>query len=132
MHSFEKPSFGESTPFSAPNPNANRRTHRRAELSADVSLYSETNFWSGLTEDVSEGGLFIATWHEYPLGTQIDLKFELPNSHVVSARGEVRWHRDESEHFSPGVGIRFTDLREEDLAQIQAFIRHRSPLLYDE
>ncbi len=111
-----------------------RRTAPRAELVADVSLYSETNFWNGWSEDLSEGGLFVATYDLRPLGTQFDLRFELPTGHEVRTRGEVRWHRGarEGSDAQPGMGIRFLDLAPADLAVIRSFVKHRSPLFFDD
>jgi len=37
-----------------------RRAHVRHDVELEVSLESESNFYMGLTENLSEGGLFIA------------------------------------------------------------------------
>lgn len=110
-----------------------RRVAPRTELQADVSLYSETNFWAGFTEDISEGGLFVATYELLAIGTQTELVFELPTGHEVRTRAEVRWHRQTSgSETMPGMGLRFIDLSPEDHRVIQGFVKHRSPLLWDE
>lgn len=110
-----------------------RRTHERVELEADVSLYSDTNFWSGYTEDVSEGGLFVASWHLHPIGTQVEVAFELPTGRAIRTRGEVRWLRETSDEGTrPGMGVRFLALDPDDHAAIRAFVKHRAPLFYDE
>lgn len=111
-----------------------RRTAERAELRADVSLYSETNFWSGFTEDLSEGGLFVATYELLPIGTRMELVFELPSGAEVRTSAEVRWHRAarQGSDTMPGMGFSFLNLSQSDLATIRAFVKHRDPLLWDE
>lgn len=106
-----------------------RRASPRVSMTADVSLYSETNFWSGFSEDLSEGGLFIATYQGAKLGTELELTFELPTGHVVKTKGVVRWLRDGER---PGVGVQFQDLSDEDLKIIKTFVKHRAPLFYDD
>lgn len=114
-------------------PADDRRTHQRTTLEADVSLYSDTNFWSGYTEDVSEGGLFVAAWQLLPLGTSVEVEVELPTGYRIKTRTEVRWHREASENGpKPGMGLRFLELADADLRAIQTFIKHRSPLFWDE
>lgn len=108
-----------------------RRGNTRVALEADVSLFSPTTFWAGFTEDISEGGLFVATYQVQPLGTRIDLRFELPTGHAVNVAGVVRWHRGASDDASPGMGIAFENLSATDAKVIQTFIKHRPPLLWD-
>jgi len=125
---------GESTSGMTAAPAADeRRTHERAALEADVSLYSDNNFWSGYTEDVSEGGLFVASWEQHPIGAQLDIALELPTGHRVRTRGEVRWLREHTDDGPrPGMGIRFLSLSDADLRAIQTFVKHRAPLFWDE
>lgn len=114
---------------------AERRRAPRAFLAAEVTFSSTDNFYNGFTEDVSEGGLFVATYDLQPVGTSMDLEFTLPTAHTVRVEGEVRWvrdPRDETPDAPPGMGIRFGELRPEDLEAIQSFVRQREPLFYDE
>jgi uncharacterized protein (TIGR02266 family) len=108
-----------------------RRGDERVALEVDVSLYSETQFFAGLVEDVSEGGLFVATFASLPLGTEIDLVFTLPTGHEVRTRGAVRWLRSVDCETSPGIGVQFEDLRPIDAAAISTFLRHRPALVWD-
>lgn len=108
-----------------------RRTLERVALEADVSLFSPTTFWAGLTEDISEGGLFVATYQCEPIGTGVDLRFELPTGQSVSVRGVVRWLRGHSDDAMPGMGIAFEGLTQEDTRVIRSFVKHRPPLLWD-
>jgi uncharacterized protein (TIGR02266 family) len=110
---------------------SDRRALERVTLEADVSLFSPTTFWTGFTEDISEGGLFVATYQTQPIGTRIDLRFELPTGHAVKVAGIVRWLRAGSDDAMPGMGIAFEDLAQEDVRVIRSFVKHRPPLLWD-
>lgn len=108
-----------------------RRDHARAHLEADVSLYSPTHFWTGFSEDLSEGGLFVATYQHVPIGTEIDLEFELPTGYAVKTIGVVRWVREGDDDTMPGVGVQFLRLTDEDQRVIRSFLKHRAPMLFD-
>lgn len=109
------------------------RATPRASLEVELHLASESHFFSGLSGDISEGGVFVSTYRELATGTQVDLEFSLPGSErVLKAKGEVRWHRSSSPDAPPGVGIAFESLPEEDRALIQRFCTLRPPLYYDD
>ena len=112
-----------------------RRSHSRHTFETAVSFESDSNFFTGFTEDLSEGGLFLATYQLRPLGELIDVEFELPDGHIVNATGEVRWLRDlreETPGVRPGMGLRFLDLKEEDREAILFFTSLRQPIFYDD
>jgi uncharacterized protein (TIGR02266 family) len=114
---------------------SNNRTHPRVAVAVDVSMHTEHNFYTGLTENISEGGLFIATYEMPPLGTEIDLTISLPDHPPMKALGVVRWHREYNKFTSdlaPGIGVQFVTLSEPDRAAIGLFIREREPLLYED
>ncbi len=112
-----------------------RRAYTRQDVELEVSLESESNFYMGLTENLSEGGLFIATHQLKPLGTQIDVSFKLPHmADAIKAKGTVRWVREYSETSDtmPGMGVRFERIAPEQVEQIREFLAARAPLFYDE
>jgi len=112
-----------------------RRQHDRHDVELEVTMESETNFYMGLTENLSEGGLFIATHVHKPLGTPIEVSFKLPEmSQPIKVSGTVRWVREYSEtsDSSPGMGVRFEHIDVEDAEQIRRFLGARDPLFYDE
>ncbi len=115
-------------------PEANQRARPRLSVQVDVSLHTEHNFYAGLTENISEGGLFIATHENLPLGTQMNLSVTLPDHEPFEVKGEVRWLReynDFTSDVSPGIGVAFNDLPGARRKLIEQFIRKRSPLLYE-
>jgi uncharacterized protein (TIGR02266 family) len=112
-----------------------RRQHPRHNVELEVTMESETNFYMGLTENISEGGLFMATHVLKPLGTQVEVSFKLPEiSEPIKVTGTVRWVREYSDtsDASPGIGIRFDHLNTSHYEQIHRFLAARDPLFYDE
>lgn len=113
----------------------NRRRHARYAVELDVSVSSEHNFYAGFAENLSEGGVFVATHSLKPAGSIIELAINLPESTApIHVRGEVRWIREyhEGSGLPPGMGIRFIDLGSEAAHAINAFLSHREPLFYDD
>src|SRR5690242_5184444 len=91
------------------------RATPRASLEVELHLASDSHFFSGLSGDISEGGVFVSTYRELATGTLVDLEFSLPGSdRVMKAKGEVKWHRSASPDAPPGVGIAFEQLDDED------------------
>jgi uncharacterized protein (TIGR02266 family) len=114
-----------------------RRKYERHSLTAEVGLRSESNFYTGFSDDVSEGGLFIATYTLLPVGSKLEVSFWLPSGHEVICTAEVRWVRDtrssdDHGHVSPGIGVRFTGLTSDHLSAIRHFMDMRPPMFYDE
>ena len=119
----------------SPLMNADDRRSGRVALSADIGLHSATQFFTGLSGDVSNGGLFVATWAPLPLGTDVTVAFVLPGGHPVTATGRVAWLKDaqgsgEAEG-SPGMGVSFTALSESDRYAIEKFLARRPALFHE-
>ena len=115
----------------APGPLGERR--RMVEL--EVGIASESNLYLGFAENLSDGGIFVATYAPLPIGAVVDLRISIPTSaRPVSIRGEVRWIRAARgpEGGWPGMGIRFCELAPPDEAALRAFARQRDPLFFVE
>ena len=125
-------------PFSSiapPDPTVvGRRAHERAPLEVEVTVASDHNFYNGFSENVSEGGLFVATHVPLPVGTAVELEFTLPTApnkiHVRCAVCWIRPYREDSD-VPAGMGLRFVDLADADAEVITAFVRKRDPIFYD-
>jgi uncharacterized protein (TIGR02266 family) len=112
-----------------------RRRVPRVPLQTEVTIEGHSNFYTGFTQDISTGGLFVCTKQLLPVGTKIDLVFRLPDGKRIAVKGEVRWVRDiafSSSEALPGMGIQFENLRPEDLEAVERFVKERAPLFYDE
>lgn len=117
-----------------PRPPAERRDRDRVALEVDIGMRSETNFFAGFGDDVSEGGIFVATYDRLPIGTELTLSFVLPSGAQVVVRGRVAWLREGSgfdSEFHPGMGVSFADLDEAGRAAIREYMQHREPIFYE-
>jgi uncharacterized protein (TIGR02266 family) len=113
---------------------SHRREHKRHTVDLDVSLGSDHNFYSGFAENLSCGGVFVATHQIRPVGENVEVCIHLPDGSEVRAAGEVRWVRlfnPESDQ-PPGMGLRFSDLDVPSNQAIERFLREREPLFYDD
>ena len=114
------------------SPAAERRSDSRAPFIADLEFGEDAQFFTGLSLDISEGGLFVATYTEIPIGTRLVLCFELPDGTEVEARGEVKWRRTQAaDGERPGIGIAFTDLPAPARDRIAELCERRPPLYFD-
>ena len=110
------------------------REFLRVPISVEVTLESEHNFFAGITDNISEGGVFVAM-HNPPL-RGAEVVFELvigPARHHIE--GEVCWVRDArmaSEGSPEGCGIRWKKISDEALKAVQRFVRSRDTLFYED
>ncbi|MEO1481617.1 MAG: TIGR02266 family protein [Myxococcota bacterium] len=82
-------------------------TQRNPRVPAQIQIHYATGsvFLTDVTEDVSNGGVFLRTQEPLEVGDTLRLKLKLPGDFFsVRVGGEVAWVRQEP----PGAGIRFT------------------------
>ncbi len=104
------------------------------ELEVDIGFATESNFYTGLSADLSTGGIFIATYILLPIDTCVTVSFVLPTGHRVSTDGRVAWIRESTDLISelqPGIGVAFTALDPEDHTEITKFTCERDPIFYE-
>lgn len=127
---------GEASILSVAPPSeaSHQRQHSRFSVDLDVSIASDHNFYAGFAENLSAGGMFIATHKLKPVGSRIELGINLPSGTRLEARGEVRWIRVFNEHSDtpPGMGVKFDPLPAESIAAIEDFLAQRAPLFFDD
>ena len=120
-------------PASAIGKIALKRVAARVAMQTQVDLASDSNFFTGFSTNISEGGLFVATVNVLPPGTPVDVSFTLPAGRRLTVKGEVRWTRevnDRTPDVFPGVGVRFTEVDPAVVGQIKAFVQQREPLFF--
>lgn len=118
----------------APQGGESRRA-RRVRLERTVDLSSDDNFFVGFANDISVGGLFVATSDPPPRGALVELVFTLPDGTRIEAEGEVRWTReydDRAPYVFPGAGIQFKRLPPAALTAIGRFVQEREAMFYDD
>jgi uncharacterized protein (TIGR02266 family) len=118
-----------------PKPGPEGRQAKRVPMQAQIDFGSDSNFFSGFSTNISDGGVFIATVNVLPLGTHIDLSFTLPSGSQVQTKGVVRWVREVNDKIPdafPGIGVQFEELPEEAHDAIHGFVAEREPMFYPE
>jgi uncharacterized protein (TIGR02266 family) len=121
--------------LSAPPAGGERRTCDRRIVQADIGIQSDSNFFTGFTEDISSGGLFIATYNTLKIGTKLNINFSLPGGPVLSLDGTIRWLREYNEtnpDTPPGMGVQFDDVDKADREAINKFMADNPPFFYDD
>lgn len=105
------------------------RSHPRVTLHAEVTLVSASHFFAARAADVSRGGIFVATYAALPVGTVVEAELMLPDG-PLAVVGTVRWAREGAGQ-TPGLGIEFELLFDEERARIEKFCAARKPFHYD-
>jgi uncharacterized protein (TIGR02266 family) len=111
-----------------------RRGNERVAAEIEIGFQSESNFYTGFSENISEGGVFIATYHKHELGERHKVKLSLPGiEQPVEVHVEVRWVReaDPAHDVKPGYGLQFVELTDAARAVIERFVRKRAPIFYE-
>ncbi|HCH62831.1 MAG TPA: hypothetical protein DFR83_08510 [Deltaproteobacteria bacterium] len=104
----------------------------RVVLNARVTAQSDDNFFSGLTENISEGGVFVSTFSPPGVGERIRINLSVDNERDLSVYGIVRWHRYDGGDVT-GCGVQFSALTAEQAQRIRTLMVAvpREPLLTD-
>ncbi len=98
---------------------SDRRIAPRRQVEAHITATSQSNFFCGFTEDISEGGVFVSLCPPPPIGELVHLSVQVGAEPPVTAVGEVRWHRTDANGEPTGCGVQFVvlDPRAADLFQ---------------
>ncbi|AFE03251.1 hypothetical protein COCOR_00070 [Corallococcus coralloides DSM 2259] len=135
--STEAPTRAERLPARAPvaatPAKSDARKAGRVRMHTTIDTRSDSNFFTGFSMDISEGGIFIATVEAVPRGTPVELDFTLPGGRPLTVNGVVRWARDGNDRtpdLMPGVGVQFTTLPPEVANAISSFVATRDPMFY--
>jgi uncharacterized protein (TIGR02266 family) len=116
-------SFAELLPDTAADP-TERRADARVSIETDVTIGGQGRVVTGVSADVSLGGIFVATYAPMAIGTRVSLRFRLPSGQVVGG-GVVRWVRPARPGRLAGMGISLDELGEVDRAVLLKFCGNR-------
>lgn len=105
----------------------------RLALQAKVNVRSDTNFYMGFSENISEGGVFVSTIAPPNVGDPVELNIESDGGSAIAVQGIVRWHRVLPDESISGCGIQFINLSDEAKKAIEGVIAslRRDPLFVD-
>jgi uncharacterized protein (TIGR02266 family) len=107
----------------------------RVDCRFEVDMHSEHNFFTGFSENLSEGGIFVATYAPRKIGEMLVLELGLPGiERKLRAVVEVCWLREHSPEVDtpPGFGAKIMKITDEDRILVEQFVRHRAPLFHDD
>jgi len=111
------------------------RQSKRRDFQCEVSAKSDHQLFTGFSENISEGGLFISTYETTPIGTRFGVTFSVVGvEREFTGTVEVCWVREYSEmtpHMKPGMGVRFVDLSPQDEQILNAIIQRIDTMFYE-
>ena len=98
------------TQVASPPTRIDDRRAERVPLEARITMASQSNFWTGFSENLSEGGVFVASPAPPAVGELVPVHIETEDGRAMLVWGEVRWHREEEDGVVSGCGIQFLNL----------------------
>ena len=105
-----------------------RRIDPRYDRELDVELFLEGKKKTARTRNISLGGLFAEVPDAAPIGTVVQLRFQLPTQpEPVEVSGDVRWVVRKGPGDPVGLGIRFEGLRARDVWALNRFFQTLTP-----
>ncbi len=110
------------------------KRNERLKMKAKVTVRSQTNFFMGFSENISEGGVFISTFSPPAIGEKITVDIPLgEGDKSTAALGIVRWHRTQADGSATGCGVQFLELTDLAKRAIEDLIRalRKEPLFVD-
>lgn len=99
-------------------------THKSIRRKLVVDATDQENMlFTGLVDDIAEGGIFVATHVPPPIGDVVDveLRFAEGGERLL---GVVRWVRSfelASDGCPPGCGVEWLEMSDEAMARIRSF-----------
>lgn len=104
------------------------RSEPRVSLSARVKYNTPEGIqFDSRANGIGGGGLFIESLEPLPPGTKLSIRFALPDdpSEWLQAKGLVAWVCPKADQytFSPGMGVRFTDIAPETRDRILEIVK---------
>ena len=105
---------------------SSRRSSPRLDTVIRVDYRTANAFFTDFAENISEGGMFIASPNPLKPGTDIVIEFLLPElNKPLKIKGTVVWNREQpaGQNLRRGMGIKFEKLTEEDKMLISEVMR---------
>jgi uncharacterized protein (TIGR02266 family) len=107
------------------------RQHERYPVNLQVNYETKDAFLANQVNNLSQGGLFIATETPLPVRSELDLVLTLRgDADRIRARGRVIWNYDIRKGTSRvihGMGIKFLDLSPDDSRRLADFLATLQP-----
>ncbi len=113
--------------YRTPQPLREARAEPRISLSIRVKYTTpEGTQFESRAGGIGGGGLFIESMAPLAVGTKLSMEFTLPESpgEWLFAKGGIAWVCPKADQytFSPGMGVRFTDITQETRSRVLSLI----------
>jgi uncharacterized protein (TIGR02266 family) len=115
------------------HPALGRKATQQLKNEIELDVESESNFYTGFSASLADGGLFVATYQPQAVGDRLRVRFRLPGLDApIEAKVEVQWIRPASagDDQPPGFGGAFVELSDEARAAVHKFVESRPPIFY--
>ena len=104
-----------------------RRRHPRVPARLEVRYARRNTFFADYTQNISQGGLFVATESPLEVGSVFQFDMHIPGvDDPLSLRGEVRWNsqpgEDEDIPVEAGMGISFIFENDDERQMVDDFV----------
>jgi uncharacterized protein (TIGR02266 family) len=102
-----------------------RRIDPRYDRQLEIEVMFEGKKQITQSQNISLGGLFLESPVPLPIGTTVQLRFQLPTQpEPVEVAGDVRWIvKKEGPGEKTGIGIRFQGLRARDVWALNRYFQ---------
>lgn len=111
------------------------RRFQRFPFRLEIRYEGEHRSYTGVGENLSLGGLFVATQFAADLGDLLELGFHIPGlDQQISVTCRVRWIRSyepDQPDVPPGLGVEFYGLTDEVSEAITIFVHNREETFFE-
>ncbi len=135
VQSAKEEASSRSVPPPPPEADESAESTQSVNVNTMLNMNTDHQFYNGFSENVEEGGIFVATFDPKPMNAKVIVNFKLPGGRPVTARGIVQFVREYNPltpETAPGMGVKFTDLLPGDKEAIEEYVGQRAPMFYDE
>ena len=112
-----------------------KRAYPRFNYVIEVSMHTAHEFFTGLTNDISEGGLFVNTYEILPIGEKLEVEIVLPGmKEPTTLLTEVVWIRppvEMNDDIKVGMGLKLINPNTELQKAIRRYIKRHEPMFYE-
>lgn len=96
----------------------------RAVQTLEIKFRTAQDFFKAYSSNIGGGGLFVHTEKLLKAGSEVKVEFNLPgDTQPIHTQGVVSWAGREPE---TGMGIQFTNMKPQDTARLDAFVRRHN------
>jgi uncharacterized protein (TIGR02266 family) len=104
----------------------------RVPMVAEVHIRGVSELSHGIARNLSRGGIFVEAERNAALDTEVELRFELPDSRTaIAPTAEVVWCRERTPEHAAGMGMRFLALDRSSAQKIDEYVYQRAGRIED-